>query len=95
MSISSDIRAASNSLNEENWHQGSYFASKNVALCMCAHGALQAKVNPLVVEIIRRYLTDSAGVVVEEVSSAGVLRQETIAVTAKGAAAAVVVEAVG
>lgn len=40
------ILAALNSLTEENWHKGSYFAHKNNTLCMCSHGAVQAQINP-------------------------------------------------
>lgn len=41
------------SLTEKNWTQKSFFApprdgATNVALCMCAHGALQARINPAV-----------------------------------------------
>lgn len=45
MKTSEAIRAASKSLNKDNWNKGSYFAVKEGVLCMCAHGALQAQEN--------------------------------------------------
>ena len=46
------IKAAGESLAETNWHKGSYFSTNEHGLCMCAHGALQAKVNPAVIAAI-------------------------------------------
>lgn len=48
-SITESLQEASDSLTEANWHKGSYFTEKEGVLCMCAHGAVQALVNPDVV----------------------------------------------
>ncbi len=45
--ISTAIITARDSLNAKNWHKGLYFSTnKKKCLRMCAHGALQAQVNP-------------------------------------------------
>lgn len=33
-------------LTSENWRKGGYFKEDQGQLCMCAHGALQIRVNP-------------------------------------------------
>ncbi len=43
--IAQALQAASDSLTEDNWHKGSYFATKDNGICMCVHGAIQAQVN--------------------------------------------------
>ncbi len=48
--IAKALQDASDSLTEANWHKGSYFAEKNGLVCMCAHGAVQAKVNKRVID---------------------------------------------
>lgn len=45
--VTQAIIAARDSLNESNWIKGNYFMEADGRLCMCAHGALQAQVNPL------------------------------------------------
>ncbi len=41
------LTEARDSLTPLNWRKGSYFQSDNDTLCMCAHGAVQALVNPV------------------------------------------------
>ncbi len=41
------IVAARDSLTPANWKKGSFFKKENNNLCMCAHGAVQALVNPV------------------------------------------------
>ncbi len=44
--LSEILTLARDSLTEDNWTKCSYFARKNGLVCMCAHGAIQAQVNP-------------------------------------------------
>ncbi len=41
------LTEARNSLTPANWRKGAYFQSENNNLCMCAHGAVQALINPV------------------------------------------------
>lgn len=41
------LTEARNSLTPVTWKKGSYFKKVNDTLCMCAHGAVQAVVNPV------------------------------------------------
>lgn len=50
--IAQDLTNAMNRLTPETWRKGNYFKSENNTLCMCAHGALQAEVNPQVRKVI-------------------------------------------
>lgn len=47
MNLQSQLLAARDSLSPSNWRKGHYFRTENNILCMCAHGALQAQVNPV------------------------------------------------
>ncbi len=46
------LKAARDSLTEETWLKGSYFQEESGKLCMCAHGAVQAQVNPIVKQLV-------------------------------------------
>lgn len=53
MNLQSQLTAARDSLTPENWSKGRFFklkldyqATRIQAICMCAHGAVQAVVNP-------------------------------------------------
>lgn len=50
--LSASIRAASDSLTTDTWQQGAYFRAVGEKVCMCAHGAVQAIVNPIVAGIM-------------------------------------------
>ncbi len=45
--LAETLTEARNSLTPLNWRKGSYFKQENDTLCMCAHGAVQALVNPV------------------------------------------------
>ncbi len=53
------LTEARNSLTPVNWRKGTYFQQDHNTLCMCAHGAVQALVNPVCRE--RLLLSDIAG----------------------------------
>lgn len=42
-------------LTKENWYQSFLFYSNKDTLCMCAHGALQARINPKTRMALSRY----------------------------------------
>ena len=89
-SIEKSILAARDSLNEDNWHQGSYFAAKNGKVCMCAHGALQAYVNPSVAKALS---VDCAAAAQATAAAAAEAAAEKAAGAAMTAGAARLVEA--
>lgn len=45
-------------LTSKNWNKGTYFSVKKNTLCMCAHGALQSKVNPAAEKIVIYFIGD-------------------------------------
>lgn len=56
-SIADKLTEARNSLTPKTWQQGNWFKAdaNGQHICMCAHGAVQAVVNPTVKNIIRNY----------------------------------------
>lgn len=52
MKISEVITQARARITKTSWFQGSYFCASDGEVCMCAHGAIQATVNPIVLAIL-------------------------------------------
>ncbi len=52
--IIESLIAARDSLTTENWNKRAYLQWKDESLCFCAHGALQAQMNPIVKDLIEK-----------------------------------------
>ncbi len=77
--IAESLQRAADSLTEENWRKGSYFAEDDGLVCMCVHGAVQAQVNPEVAKALAWQRTTFA-------SAAAVAARSTLSVAASAQA---------
>lgn len=89
--VAQDIRNAAAALTTATWKKGAYVSVNKGALCMCAHGALQAQVNPEVKRCIAEYVVPVVWVApvawATQVAAAGAAA-EAVVVAAEPAVAA-------